>query len=118
MSAVVLAAAIVGGLVYVVFTVLAYSSESAHVAAQLEELRVRLGSERSRLAEYEARVAALQEEIPRKRTRCERLERWITLLKKQRIEVDAEKDAPVEPERGGRDEAVRRSLRAFRKSES
>ncbi len=118
MSAVILAAAIVGGLIYVVFTVLAYGSESAHLAALLEELRVRLGSERSRLAEYEARVGVLQEEIPQKRTRCGRLERWIGFLKKQRVQVEAKKDAPEEPERGGRDEAVRRNLRMFRKSES
>ena len=118
MSAVILAAAIVGGLIYVVFTVLAYSSESAHLAAQYEELRVRLGAERRRLAEYEARAAVLQEEVPLKRTRCDRLERWIALLKEQRLQVEAEEDAPKEPERGGRDEAVRRNLRVFRKSGS
>ncbi|MDP6776539.1 MAG: hypothetical protein QGI83_07235 [Candidatus Latescibacteria bacterium] len=118
MSAVILAAAIVGGLIFVVFTILAYSTESAHLAAQLDELQIRLGSERSRLSEYEARVGALQEEVPLKRARCDRLERWIELLKQQRLKVETQQDAPKEPERGGRDEAVRRSLRMFRKSES
>ncbi len=116
MSIVVLALGVVGGIVYILFVLLSYSSESARLSQTLDMIRIRLEGAEKRLEEYENRVAALQEELPKQRARCERLERWIGLLKDQKARVEAEKKAPKEMSgEDERREAVRKGLTTRRR---
>lgn len=110
MAIVILALAIAGSAIYIFFTLLVYSGESTQISQQLEELKARLEERRQRLEEYQTQYEALQESVPAQRRRCDRLGRWVELLRAQKARVEAER--PRNTQDRDRDEAIRKGLSA------
>lgn len=111
MSIIVSALAVVGGVIYILVVVLSYSNESAHLNQALDDLRMRLTSVQQRTTDYENRLEALQEELPKQHERIDRLNRWIDLLKGQKAQLEADKGRPKEMMDGKeREEAVLKRL--------
>jgi hypothetical protein len=94
MGIIIAAAAVVGGIIYVLFVLLSYYSESARLAQEMEAVKVRTDGQRRRLGEYEERVASLQLEMPGSRASSDRLRLWIDLLKNQRATLEGEQRDP------------------------
>ncbi|MDA0745789.1 MAG: hypothetical protein O2954_04675 [bacterium] len=111
MSIIIAALAVVGGVVYILFVLLSYSSESSRLGQELQVLQVRLAAQKQRIQEYEHRLKSLTEEEPLQRGRCDRLSRWIDLLKGQKVQVESEQKRPRRAEgRSEREEVVRQFL--------
>ena len=88
MGVIILAAAVVGGIIYILFVLLAYYSDSGRLGQELQALKVRVDGQRRRLSEYEERVGQLGLEIPRQKERAERVRRWTDLLKNQKAHLE------------------------------
>ena len=111
MSIVVAALAVVGGVIFILFVVLSYTSESTRLRGELRELVTYVESMETKTQDYEGRIASLQGEIPVQKARCDRLTRWIDLLKRQRSQVVSEKGNMKEmSSKEARMEAVRQGL--------
>ena len=94
MGIVIAAIAVVGGIIYVLFVLLSYYSESARLAQEMEAVKVRTDGQRRRFGEYEARVASLQQDLPGHRERSDRIRRGGDLLKNQRSLLVGEQSDP------------------------
>ena len=111
MSIVVAALAVLGGVIFILFVVLSYTSESARLNGELRDLELHIESMEVKIEDYEGRISSLQEEIPGQKARCDRLTRWIDLLKQQRSQVASEKgNAKGLGSKEARIEAVRQGL--------
>jgi|GEM_PF-1775131 chromosome segregation ATPase len=111
MSIVVAALAVVGGVIFILFVVLSYTSESTRLKGELRELVTHVEAMESKTRDYEGRIVSLQGEIPVLKARCDRLTRWIDLLKRQKSQVAAEKGNLKEMgSKEARMEAVRQGL--------
>jgi hypothetical protein len=81
---------ILGGVAYLVYTIVTYFRSSADLSRTLEEALLRVERTTERLSDYEARVDALKEGLPQQRRRCERLKQWVEQLRAQKSRLGSE----------------------------
>ena len=104
---------IFGTVIYSFFTLFSYLGTSSTLSKRLQEVRASLDQNQQRLAEYQARVEHLDDEVPERRIRCSRLKQWSALLKQQqaRLEVEHAQKKQKDERREGN---VRKALRGRR----
>jgi len=84
MSILIVALAVLGGMVYILYTVIAYYTQSSSLKVLCEEMKAGTARRRERLDEYEARVAWLHRELPGCRYLVVVRDRWVEMLQLQK----------------------------------
>jgi hypothetical protein len=115
MGITVAAIAVVGGIVYILFVLMAYFADSGRLSQELQAFQVRLGGQRKRLEEYEERAALLGQEIPALEEGSDRVRRWVELLRKQKTHVETEQQNTKLMSHQERKAAVRKDLGEHRR---
>ena len=110
MSLVVLGIVVLGCVFYIFFTLFRYSEKSSPLSGRLRDLRIGIEQKKLRLAEYQDRVEALEEDIPNKRVQYERRDRWVELLRDQKVRLDLERARAQKPDTDDQEGAIRKGL--------
>jgi len=108
MSLIIFGLVILGGLIYIFYTVFSYVEQSTPLANRIRDLQIGVEQKQGRLAEYQHRVAVLQEELPGSHNATARLEQWIDLLRQQKVRVEGERQKKTKA--GARGEALKEML--------
>lgn len=119
MSIAIMGGVVLGGIIYCLYVLFSYFEVTSRLVQQFNGVQGRLEHERQLLGRSEAKVKMYQEDTPQRRSRCERLERWIGLLREQKGRLTAEKavreaqgalTCTLKTAKDIRDEAIRRGI--------
>ena len=113
MSLIIMVTAILASLVYLSITLLSYVGRSSSLTTEVQEGEARLADDKRRLTECQAKIRALENELPQLREREGRMQRWVALLKQQHGRLEA---GPAEKvtDKAERDAAIRKAMSSSR----
>lgn len=110
MPIMVLAAGLLCGLLFVVYTLVRYFEAVSPLKQAVPQLRTAVDAKQSRLTEYEQRIKDLKDLIPYEEARLARMQTWVESLTQQnerlkaleaeRAQKELEKQIPIEKEDG------------------
>ncbi len=109
MSLIIMVAAILGSLIYLSITMLSYVGRSSSLTTEVQQNEAQLADDQRRLAECQAKIRALENELPQLREREGRMQRWVALLKQQHGRLESGPGEKV-ADKEDRDAAIRKAM--------
>jgi chromosome segregation ATPase len=104
---------LLGCVIFIAITLLSYTSNASSLSLQLEDIEQNIDHKTGRLEDYRSRAELLQNSVPQLNQQTARLKRWITILKKQKGQLDS--STPGGKNATQRDAAIRSSLSTVKK---
>ncbi|MDP6039295.1 MAG: hypothetical protein QGG64_12150 [Candidatus Latescibacteria bacterium] len=101
---------ILGCVIYAAVSTMSFLSQSGLLGTQLDDVQTTIDHKQARLDDYRIQAEQLQETVPNLKTKVSRFQHWINALKKQKMQVDAQKNDPKQSSGVSRDAAIRRNL--------